>query len=182
MKNKSFITYFIFVFYAFSLFSHNLYSEESKIDRTADPYGINEFSAWQKDLRRFEIISFGALPFVSLLSFWTYDIIRSIQHKGDPGYAPWPIKNPEKAIPLSESEQKKVLFSAIGISIGVAVIDLSIRAIRRRIERKRKQKSEEENVPAIELIPIENIDEYEQSLQKPENQNTENEKDTKPEA
>ena len=90
----------------FSLFS-TAYTETKK-DRTPEPYGINEFTTWQKDLRRFEILSFGALPFVSLFSFWGYDMIRSAQHPNDPRYYPWPLKQPDRYVALTEKEQKAV--------------------------------------------------------------------------
>ena len=123
MKNKKLTAVFILLTYFFSTLPPAAYTQDVSPDRTPEPYGVDEFNTWQKDLRRFEIISFGALPFVTFLSFWTYDIIRSVQHKGDSAYAPWPIKNPETAVPLSEGEQKKIFFASIGISIGIAIID-----------------------------------------------------------
>ncbi len=154
MKNK-FTACVIFFVLFFSIMPVSLlHADDEKIDRTPDPYGIEEFNTWQKDLRRFEIISFGALPFVSLLSFWTYDIIRSIKHKGDPAYKPWPVKNPEIAEPLSEDEQRKVFFAAVGISIGIALIDFSYRAIKREVDKKKLQKLNINNDEPIQLIPI----------------------------
>lgn len=154
MKNKFTACLIFFVLFFSMMPTSALYADDEKIDRTPDPYGIEEFNIWQKDLRRFEIISFGALPFVSLLSFWTYDIIRSIKHKGDPAYKPWPLKNPEIAEPLSESEQRNVFFAAVGISIGIALIDFSYRAIKREIDKKKLKKLNINNNEPIQLIPI----------------------------
>lgn len=127
---------------------------EEKIDRTPDPYGINEFNTWQKDLRRFEIISFGALPFVSLLSFWAYDMIRYATHNRDPAYKPWPVKNPAIAQPLTETEQLGVFFTSVGISIGVALIDFSYRAIKRSIQKKKIDSLNLNAEDAIQIIPV----------------------------
>lgn len=150
MKHTKKIACLIFFVSLFSVFS--IYADDSKVSRTPDPYGAEEFKQWQKDLRRFEIITFGALPFVSLLSFWAYDISRSIIHKGDPAYNPWPIKDAKIAVKLTEKEQRNIFFTAIGISLAVAVIDLTYRSIKRANEKKLEQQNED---AAIVLIPLE---------------------------
>ena len=150
MKHTKKIAFLIFFVSLFSVFP--VYAEDSNVSRTPDPYGAEEFKQWQKDLRRFEIITFGALPFVSLLSFWAYDIGRSIAHKGDPAYNPWPIKDAKVAVSLTEKEQLGIFLTAVGISLGVAVIDLTYRSIKRANAKKLEEKNEEE---AILLIPIE---------------------------
>ena len=150
MKHTKKIAFLIFFVSLFSVFP--VYAEDTKVSRTPDPYGAEEFKQWQKDLRRFEIISFGALPFVSLLSFWAYDIGRSIAHKGDPAYNPWPIKDAKVAVSLTEKEQLGIFLTAVGISLGVAIIDLTYRSIKRANAKKLEEKNEDE---AILLIPIE---------------------------
>ena len=150
MKHTKKIAFLIFFVSLFSVFP--VYAEDTKVSRTPDPYGAEEFKQWQKDLRRFEIITFGALPFVSLLSFWAYDIGRSIAHKGDPAYNPWPIKDAKISVKLTEKEQLNIFFTAVGISLGVAIIDLTYRSIKRANAKKLEEKNEEE---AILLIPIE---------------------------
>ena len=144
------------------------YAEDTKVSRTPDPYGAEEFKQWQKDLRRFEIITFGALPFVSLLSFWAYDIGRSIAHKGDPAYNPWPLKDAKIAVKLTEKEQLGVFLTAVGISLGVAIIDLTYRSIKRANAKKLEEKNEE---PAILLIPIEENKSEETETSKTEESN-----------
>lgn len=150
MKHTKKIAFLIFFVSLFSVFP--VYAEDTKVSRTPDPYGAEEFKQWQKDLRRFEIITFGALPFVSLLSFWAYDIGRSIAHKGDPAYNPWPLKDAKIAVKLTEKEQLGVFLTAVGISLGVAIIDITYRSIKRANAKKLEEKNEE---PAILLIPIE---------------------------
>ena len=150
MKHTKKIAFLIFFVSLFSVFP--IYAEDTTVSRTPDPYGAEEFTQWQKDLRRFEIITFGALPFVSLLSFWAYDIGRSIAHKGDPAYNPWPIKDAKIAVKLTEKEQLGIFLTAVGISLGVAIIDLTYRSIKRANAKKLEEKNEEE---AILLIPIE---------------------------
>ena len=150
MKHTKKIAFLIFFVSLFSVFP--VYAEDTKVSKTPDPYGAEEFKQWQKDLRRFEIITFGALPFVSLLSFWAYDIGRSIAHKGDPAYNPWPLKDAKIAVKLTEKEQLGVFLTAVGISLGVAIIDITYRSIKRANAKKLEEKNEE---PAIFLLPIE---------------------------
>ena len=150
MKHTKKIASLILFVSLFSVFP--VYAEDTKVSKTPDPYGAEEFKQWQKDLRRFEIITFGALPFVSLLSFWAYDIGRSIAHKGDPAYNPWPLKDAKIAVKLTEKEQLGVFLTAVGISLGVAIIDITYRSIKRANAKKLEEKNEE---PAILLIPSE---------------------------
>jgi len=117
-----------------------LIADEKKEDHTPEPYKKNEFPLWQREVRRFEILSFGALPFVTLLSFWGYDMIRAAQHPKDERYYPWPLKQADKAVPLTEKEQLNVFLTAAGISITIAAIDITYRAIKRSAERKRLER------------------------------------------
>ena len=166
MKHTKKIAFLIFFVSLFSVFP--VYAEDTKVSRTPDPYGAEEFKQWQKDLRRVEIITFGALPFVSLLSFWAYDIGRSIAHKGDPAYNPWPLKDAKIAVKLTEKEQLGVFLTAVGISLGVAIIDLTYRSIKRANAKKLEEKNEE---PAILLIPIEENKSEETETSKTEESN-----------
>ncbi|MGP1415718.1 MAG: hypothetical protein ACTTJ6_07330 [Treponema sp.] len=142
----------LFYLFLFMLFTSTIFAQ--KVDRTPEPYGIDEFTTWQKDLRRFEILSFGALPFVSLLSFWGYDMIRAAKNPGNVAYYPWPLKRADIAAPLTEKEQKNVFFTAMGLSVGVALIDYTARAIMRRIKQKKLEAEMQEEASAIELIPL----------------------------
>ncbi|UTC65952.1 MULTISPECIES: hypothetical protein [unclassified Treponema] len=153
MKHTKKIAFLIFFVSLFSIFP--VYAEDAGVSKTPDPYGAEEFKQWQKDLRRFEIITLGALPFVSLLSFWAYDIGRSIAHKGDPAYNPWPIKDAKIAVKLTEKEQRNIFLTAIGISLGIAIIDLTYRSIKRANEEKKLKKDNQDEAPAIMLIPYE---------------------------
>ena len=142
----------LFYLFLFMLFMSTIFAQ--KVDRTPEPYGIDEFTTWQKDLRRFEILSFGALPFVSLLSFWGYDMIRAAKNPGNAAYYPWPLKRADIAAPLTEKEQKNVFFTAMGLSVGVALIDYTARAIMRRIKQKKLEAQMQDNAFSIELIPL----------------------------
>lgn len=148
---KYFTNKFFYIIF-FTTFMSVVFAQ--KVDRTPEPYGIDEFTTWQKDLRRFEILSFGALPFVSLLSFWGYDMIRAAKNPGNAAYYPWPLKRADIAAPLTEKEQKNVFFTAMGLSVGVALIDYTARAIMRSIKQKKLEAEMQEEAGAIELIPL----------------------------
>lgn len=121
---------------------------------TPAPYGPAEFPPWQKDLRRAEILSFGSLPFVTFFSSIYYDVYRYFSHDKQEGYLPWPLKNAETSIPLTEDEQKTIFFSAIGISIGVAVVDFSWRAIRRSLTTRSSEKKRQNEIFPITIMPL----------------------------
>lgn len=127
--------------------------EKKNDDHTPVPYTKEEFPLWQRELRRFEILSFGSLPFVTLLSFWSYDMIRSAQHPNDPGYYPWPFKQADRTIPLTEREQLGVFLTSMGISMGVALIDIIYRAVKRSAERKRLERENAFTEDPIQFVP-----------------------------
>ena len=131
-----------------------LIAEEKKEDHTPVPYTKEEFPLWQRELRRFEILSFGALPFVTLLSFWGYDMIRAAKHPKDPAYYPWPLKQVDKAIPLTEKEQLGVFLTAAGISVTIALIDITYRAIKRSAAKKRLERENTLTEAPIQFTPI----------------------------
>ena len=136
-----------------------LIAEEKKEDHTPVPYTKEEFPLWQRELRRFEILSFGALPFVTLLSFWGYDMIRAAKHPKDPGYYPWPLKKADKAVALTEKEQLDVFLTAAGISVTIALIDITYRAIKRSAAKKRLERESAFTEDPIQFTPIKPSDE-----------------------
>ena len=107
--------------------------EDTDAEHTPLPYKKDEFPEWQRDLRRAEIIALGSLPFVTLLSSLSYDVYRYYDHNQDERYKPWPFRDSAIAVPKTEDEQKRVLLIAVGVAVGVAVVDFSFRAIGRSI-------------------------------------------------
>ena len=136
-----------------------LIAEDKKEDHAPVPYTKEEFPLWQRELRRFEILSFGALPFVTLLSFWGYDMIRAAKHPKDPGYYPWPLKKADKAVALTEKEQLNVFLTAAGISVTIALIDITYRAIKRSAAKKRLERENAFTEDPIQFTPIKPSDE-----------------------
>lgn len=158
--SKRLIAVLCFFALSVSLVPPALSAEEiEKKDRTPEAYSAAEFPLWAHELRRFEILTFGALPLVTMLSFWTYDISRSIKHPGDQRYYPWPMKKPGVAVPLTSSEQKKIFFTAVGISVGIALTDICVRAIIRSVREKKMLRENLLHDDSIQLEPITEPDE-----------------------
>jgi hypothetical protein len=120
----------------------------------AVPYGPFEFPEWQKDLRRAEIIAAGSLPFVTIMTKMGYGIYRYYSNDQNKAYAPWPFKDKETAIELSESDQKSIFFAAVGISIGVAVVDYGFKFVRRAVRNNRARRDERDRYDPIVITPL----------------------------
>jgi hypothetical protein len=115
------------------------------------PYGPAEFPEWQKNVRRAEILSFGALPFVTFFSSLYYNVYRYFDHDKQKEYLPWPLNTGKVSEPLSEDEQKKIFMYSAGISVGVAAFDFVWRTLRHEMK---VRKEEREYVEPIVITPI----------------------------
>jgi len=99
---------------------------------------------WVKDLRRWEIIAFGSIPFTMLTATFAMDMYRWQKANGmdtsDAGrrYAPWPLKS-AGAVVMESKEQEAVFIIAAGLSVGIAVTDQVIVQIKRYRARKKAE-------------------------------------------
>jgi len=102
------------------------------------------FPQWAKDLRRWDIITFGAFPFSMFFTTFVTDMIRWNNANGmentEEGrrYAPWPLKS-AGAEPMTSEEYLRTVLIALGVSATIALIDFAVVQIKRSIERKRQQ-------------------------------------------
>ncbi|MBR5645544.1 MAG: hypothetical protein IKX23_02760 [Treponema sp.] len=108
-----------------SVFSASVFCEEN---HTPKPYDKNEFSQPLKDLRRFEIITFGSLPFVTLDATLFYSSYKWISSGFDSRYS----LNPFSSNQYNKDEITGIIIISIGISIGIALTDYFINLIKRR--------------------------------------------------
>ena len=92
---------------------------------------------WVKDLRRWEIVAFGSIPFTMFTATFAMDTYRWSQTK-DQRYAPWPFKS-AGAIAMTNSEQELTFIMAAGLSLTVAFTDLIIVQVKRSKARKRAE-------------------------------------------
>jgi hypothetical protein len=135
-----------FLIILFSLFFNSAYQTSAQSLSTTKPtvttFDPSELPQWVKDLRRFDIITFGAFPFSMFFVTTVTDMIRwkdannfDMTEEGR-RYAPWPAKS-AGAVEMTNDEFTKTLFIAIGVSAGFALIDLLIVNIKRASERRR---------------------------------------------
>jgi len=117
-------------------------------------FDLTNFPQWAKDMRRWEIIAFGAFPFAMFFSTFAMDTYRwNAETNMDWGsdarrYAPWPLKA-AGAIEMTSKEREITLISAASLSAVIAVADLIIIQIKRHNERRRI-----ENIPGGTAIII----------------------------
>jgi hypothetical protein len=123
-----------------------------------DVFDTSDFPQWGKDLRRWDIITFGIFPFCVFFTTVVTDSIRWYNENGldfsESGrrYAPWPLKS-AGAYERTTDEHFQNIFIAACLAASLAIIDLIIVKIRQGNERRRVQ-----NLPSstfsIERSPV----------------------------
>jgi hypothetical protein len=86
---------------------------------------VSSTPLWVKDLRRAEIVAFGAFPFAMFLTTSVVDSYRYATHDWNQLYAPWPLK-PAGAIVMTQDELKNTVTIAVGLSLAVSIADYFI--------------------------------------------------------
>lgn len=120
---------------------------------TPEPYKDDEFPQFMKDARRAEIITLGAMPFVTLNTTLGYSFVRYSQHDFLSDYIPNPFAKTSDSNGFTENEQKTILLTSIGISMGIGLTDFIVNIIRRN--NFAKQKNLKENSGPILIKPVE---------------------------
>jgi len=135
---------FVFTLSLLSAPSDRVYAQTTTTT-TETTYKFSDMPRWVKDMRRFDIITFGAFPFSMFFVTFATDMIRwKRENDFDTSaegrrYAPWPLKAPG-APERTDEERRKTIFISAGVSAGIALVDLSIVLIRRSIERRRLER------------------------------------------
>lgn len=129
----------------FSLFL-NISVPAFAADTTPKPYDSDELPQTMKDIRRFEIITLGALPFVTLDTTLAYSTWRYVQHDFDSAYQP----DIFAASSFSQEEQRNLILTSLGVCIGIGLTDLIVQIIRR----SHKKRANQINYDDISIIPI----------------------------
>ena len=115
-------------------------------DTSPKPYDNDELPQTMKDIRRFEIITLGALPFVTLDTTLAYSTWRYVQHDFDSAYQP----DIFAASSFSQEEQRNLILTSLGVCIGIGLTDLIVQIIRR----SHKKRTTQINYDDISIIPI----------------------------
>ena len=108
-------------------------------DMRSSYFDMSEFPLWARDLRRGEIIAFGAFPFAYFFTNFGYDAYRWSNNSWDNRYAPWPI-NSAGTIEKTQEDKIAVIGIAAGVAVVLALVDYGIMRTRRtRLERQRME-------------------------------------------
>ena len=110
--------------------SSYVFSQESKKSTdTYSPYEPSEFPLWAQDLRRFEIVFFGTVPFSFLYASAGYSIYTYASHSWDPAFAPALLGNRTPPL-LTNSQKVQIIGISLGLSTAAAVLDFFIGIIK----------------------------------------------------
>ena len=124
MKNKSiFAAIIIFLFIAVP----NCFCQTNT---TPEPYNDDEFPQFMLDLRRFEIITLGSMPFITLNSSIVYNGYKFATGKTD-------TFNPLATADYTQKEMENIIITSLCISAGIGVTDYIVNLVKRsRVKRK----------------------------------------------
>ncbi len=103
---------------------------------TPKPYEKDELPQSIKDIRRFEIITLGSLPFVTLDTSLAYSTVRYAKNDFDPAYKPDIFSKTN----YTQDEQLGIILTSVGISVGIGITDLVIQIIKRSSKKKREKR------------------------------------------
>jgi hypothetical protein len=111
------------------LFSLQGLSAEESAEAEPVPYEDEEFPGWAHDLRRFEVIAFGAFPLTYILGSLTFEIVQGTKGNSDQ-FSLYSEKG--------QDDLEMLLITSAGISLCVAAADFIIG----RVKEKNKEKAE----------------------------------------
>jgi hypothetical protein len=120
----------------------NIPAQTSQNDAVPSILESKNVPQWVKDLRRWEIVAFGSIPFTMLTATFAMDMYRWNDANGmdfsNEGrrYAPWPLKSTGPVLMKSE-EQETVFIIAGSLSIAIALTDQIIVQIKRYKAKRR---------------------------------------------
>ena len=150
---------FLLVFISF-VFPTNLLAQTEPAVSTY--FDMSGFPQWARDLRRGEIIAFGAFPFAYFFANFGFDAYRFATNDWDRRYAPWPF-NASPTIEKTQSEMFMTIGLAAGTAILISLVDHGImRARRNRLAR------ESINLPEGSTVIIRRSSDEENNVSSPE--------------
>lgn len=140
---------FIFAVFilAVSFGKSTLFAAES-ISHVPVPYTDEEFAPWLKDLRRAEIITFGAMPFVTLnvtLGFWAMNGF-------DATLSPFAAADSSSA-KYTNDQTLAILLTSFGICAGIGVADFLVHFLKTTNRTSNLKKKGNINIESITRDP-----------------------------
>lgn len=99
-------------------------------ENTAAPYRDDEFPLFMQDLRRFEIVTLGAMPFVTLDTMLGFSAAKWVGSGFSSSSFPNPF-SPSSENGFTQEEQVGIVLTSLGICVGIGLTDLIVRLVRR---------------------------------------------------
>lgn len=104
------------------------------------------FPTWTKDLRRFEVISLGSLPFTTLSVSFAYSMFKYVSS----GFtSPFPNPMSKNGSNLTKKEQIGVIITSASLSLIIGVTDLVVNIINSKQAETQSNKETEELFESI---------------------------------
>jgi len=119
---------------------------------SSSQFDMTGFPQWAKDLRRIEIITFGAFPFAYFFTNFGVDTYRCATHGWDTRYAPWPFDS-AGSFDKTQKERFMTLGLSIGTAVTIALIDYGIVRYKRSLKEK-ESRDFPEGTPIIIRRPL----------------------------
>lgn len=126
-----------------SLFSQNLFADSSSTSTTPKAYDDDEFPQALLDLRRFEIITLGSMPFVMLDTTLAYSAYKYASGKST-------SFNFLNSSSYDKDETKKIILTSLGISASIGLTDFIVRLVKRSNANKASRNLYNENLNIYE--------------------------------
>ena len=143
-----------------SLFSQNLFADTSSTSTIPKAYDDDEFPQALLDLRRFEIITLGSMPFVMLDTTLAYSAYKYASGKST-------SFNFLNSSSYDKDETKKIILTSLGISASIGLTDFIVRLVKRSKAKKASRNLYNENLNIYEnnLLDQEILEEKAEGLQ-----------------
>jgi len=138
---KIFLIFFIFSLLLIPCFEAAAQNTTAS-STTTSTFDTSTLPQWVRDMRRWDIITFGVFPFSMFTVTFITEMIRWNEANGldfsDEGrrYAPWPFKS-AGAVEMTNDEHARTILIALGVSMTVALVDLIVVKIKQHSERRR---------------------------------------------
>ena len=113
---------------------------------TPEPYEEDEFPSWLKDLRRAEIITLGAMPFITLNTSLCYSFGNYAFHKFDSDYFVNPFAQGSDTSSYTSGEQAGILLTSLGICLGIGITDFIVHSVKRSNQKKKMRTQKKGNI------------------------------------
>ena len=141
-KKRIFTAIIIFLFFA----AADCFGQTNT---SPEPYSDDEFPQFMLDLRRFEIITLGAMPFITLNSSIVYNGYKFASGKSD-------SFNPLATADYTQKEMENIIITSLCISAGIGLTDYIVNLVKRsRVKQRLRQQNSnisiEENPDAVRI-------------------------------